>query len=338
MTATNTKFFKGIMNTPSLEVEEETALWETYFSATTFIQSASDMAHGQNDETQLKLILMPSYLAATAKKRIIESHLKLCLSKAQQKHRASNLPLMDLFSEAQAGMLYAFDKYEFGHKARFNTYARWWIRSSLDTYELDNISYKRLTKTHAVQHIHNHYRNYVARLKRTNPNMSQHELDLSFAEHSLRNNPKLAHNIDRMMRQIESYKATIASRHLSLNDPIKDNVGAEFSERGSLIASDAMSPHDLTEQADLKNVLGSLLEEFKNKSDINERAMRIFSELHLNPERRTLGEMGKAHGISHERVRQIGRKTYEKFLEFSQAKLNIQKPSSKEKSHGCHLN
>ena len=181
---------------------------------------------------------------------------------------------------------------------RFSTYARWWIRASIQDYILRNWSIVRGGTSSAQKALFFNLRRLRARLAQGPESLS---------------NVAIRREISAALGVSEADVALMDSRlsasDTSLNAPLLDDSGSS-AERSDFLISDGPLPDEIVEETIdverraiwLKDALGVL----------NEREMKIIEERRLSEDGATLEALGETLGISKERVRQIENRALEK--------------------------
>jgi RNA polymerase sigma-32 factor len=222
--------------------------------------------------------------------RLISAYARLAVSMAGR-FRRYGLPYEDLVQQGNLGLMRAAEKFDPDNGARFSTYARWWIKASMQEYVMRNLSVVR-TATNAAQ-------------KKLFFNLRRVQAALERAEQDGQPLPDLARRIavelEVPVEEVELMLGRLAGPDMSLNAPQSDMQDAR--EWVDLIEDDGPMAEDV--------VLGRL-ERSRRRAALTDALMalpsrerRIVVERHLAEAPVTLTELGAQLGISKERVRQL---------------------------------
>ena len=223
--------------------------------------------------------------------KLINSYEKLVISCAVR-FRNFGLPFGDLLQEGNIGILKAAHKFDISVDVRFSTYARWWIRSSMQEFVLRNWSIVRIGTT-SIQKL---LFFQLSRLK----NKIQ---DASFDNDSLEPiNNKIAKEMKINVSEVEKISQRVLKKDLfldhSLNNDDDDNrTPLDF------LSNASENPDQIVLNNDINDNRKKVIK--KSLDVLNDKEKHIILKRHLNHTPLTLESVGKDLNISKERVRQL---------------------------------
>lgn len=216
------------------------------------------------------------------------AYMRLVISMAS-KFRHYGLPLSDLVSEGNVGLMQAAARFEPAREVRFSTYAAWWIRSSIQDYVLRNWSIVRTGTTAAQKSLFFNLRRLRAKIDDTGDGIMTAENKQWVSEH-----------LGVPIRDVESMASRLSASDRSLNAPLATEGDAQWQD---LLPDESASPEEMVEESrDTERRKEWIAEALKA---LNERETLIIMERRLTDDTVTLEVLGKRLGISKERVRQI---------------------------------
>ncbi|WP_326736749.1 sigma-70 family RNA polymerase sigma factor [Streptomyces sp. NBC_01022] len=274
-------YLDEIARTPLLDAAKEVELSQT-LEAGVFAQQVLDGAveskAGGASREELEALVAEG---ERAKDIFIRSNLRLVVAVARRYPRAG-LPLLDLIQEGNAGLVRAVEKFDYAKGFKFSTYATWWIRQAITRSIADQSRTIRLP-VHLVEEL--------GRIRRVQREFNrEHGRD---PEHS-----EIAAELDSTTSRVSDV-LDWARDPVSLNMSVDDDGDTQF---GDLLEdTSAVSP----EQSVMTLLRSEELEELIGKLD-NRTASIIRMRYGIEDGReRTLTEVGKQHGLTRERIRQI---------------------------------
>ncbi len=218
---------------------------------------------------------------AEARAIMVRSNLRLVVKIARD-YSNYGLPLLDLISEGNIGLMKAVERFDPKKGGKLSTYAAWWIKQSIKR-ALANQSKTIRLPVHLVDKI--------AKMRRVATQMTE-ELGREPTD------DELAEEIGLSSAKVSALKSA-AIRPTSLDQPIGDDDSTEFSE----IVGDeeAQDPFEMLRDKDLRDEVGDLLDV------LDDRERRIInSRFGLDGKTpKTLEEVGEKFGVTRERIRQL---------------------------------
>ena len=227
--------------------------------------------------------------------QLVTSHLRL-VAKIAMGYRGYGLPVAELISEGNIGLMQAVKKFEPERGFRLATYAMWWIRAHMQEYVLRSWSLVKMGTTAAQKKLFFNLRKLKGQLQAID------EGDMT-PEHV----EKIATALNVPEKDVVSMNRRLAAPDNSLNAPMRIDGDGEWMDW--LVDEEVDQETKLAEDEELgqrRELLGSALEQ------LNERERHIITERRLSDEPKTLEELSKENGISRERVRQIEVRAFEK--------------------------
>ena len=240
--------------------------------------------------------------------KLVTSHLRL-VAKIAMGYRGYGLPVSELVSEGNIGLMQAVKKFDPERGFRLATYAMWWIRASIQEYVLRSWSLVKMGTTSAQKKL---FFNLKKIKNQLSPNSTGDLNEKHVEEISKRLNVK--------KEEVISMNRRLHGKEKSLNDPIKDEDGAEW--------QDWLVDNNLDQELKLSQDQ-ELNERKKLMNDcmgiLNPREQEILIARRLSEDRVTLENLSEKYKISRERIRQIETKAFEKL---QKAMLNAAKSNN----------
>ena len=226
--------------------------------------------------------------------KLVTSHLRL-VAKIAMGYRGYGLPVNEMISEGNVGLMQAVKKFKPEKGFRLATYAMWWIKASIQEYIMRSWSLVKIGTTTAQKKL------FFNLKKIKNQIAPKSEGDLK-DEHVAEIANKLAVSKD----EVVSMNRRLSGKELSLNSPIGEG-GDEWQDW----IEDKGLDHELkfAQREEMKQRKNLLTDSIKI---LNDREKEIIYARRLNDEPTTLENLSKKYKISRERVRQIENKAFEK--------------------------
>ncbi len=240
--------------------------------------------------------------------KLVTSHLRL-VAKIAMGYRGYGLPVSEMVSEGNIGLMQAVKKFEPEKGFRLATYAMWWIKASIQEYVLRSWSLVKMGTTTAQKKL------FFNLKKLKNQLSANNEGDLK-PQHV----DEISKRLNVKKEEVISMNRRLHGKEKSLNDPVKDDSGTEWQD---WIVDDKLDQElKLSQDQELderKNLM-------KSSMDIlNTREKEILTARKLSENVATLEVLSKKYKVSRERIRQIETKAFEKL---QKAMLNAAKSNN----------
>ena len=230
-----------------------------------------------------------------AANRMITSHLRLVV-KVAMGYRSYGLPMGELISEGNVGMVQAVKRFDPERGFRLATYAMWWIKAAIQEYILHSWSLVKIGTTAAQKKLFFNLR----RLKNQIQTMGEEGMTPETAD-------LIAHKLSVPVVEVVNMNNRLYAPDHSLNAPVRADGDGEWQD---WLEDDS---------ADQETVLGDLEELTMRQdwlshalADLKDREREILVERRLSEDPATLESLSQRYGISRERVRQIEVRAFEK--------------------------
>jgi RNA polymerase sigma-32 factor len=227
--------------------------------------------------------------------RLVTSHLRL-VAKIAMGYRGYGLPLSELISEGNVGMMQAVKRFDPDRGFRLATYAMWWIRASIQEYILHSWSLVKMGTTAAQKKLFFNLR------KAKNQMKAMEEGDLPPDKVKA-----IAKQLDVPEQDVIQMNRRLMSPDHSLNAPLREEGEGEWQDW--LVDESDNQEVKLGESQELKRRQHMLTQAM---GSLNERERYILTERRLRDDPTTLEDLSQKYGISRERVRQIEVRAFEK--------------------------
>jgi len=227
--------------------------------------------------------------------KLVTSHLRL-VAKIAMGYRGYGLPVNELISEGNIGLMQAVKKFDPEKGFRLATYAMWWIKASIQEYVLRSWSLVKMGTTTAQKKL---FFNLKKLKNQIAPGQEGDLKDEQVDEISKRL------NVD--SEEVVNMNRRMMGQEKSLNDPIKSGETDEWQD---WLIDDSLDQELIVSQKqeydDKKELLNDAMK------ILNEREKEIINARRLSENPKTLEELSKKYKISRERIRQIETKAFEK--------------------------
>ena len=227
--------------------------------------------------------------------KLVTSHLRL-VAKIAMGYRGYGLPVNELISEGNIGLMQAVKKFDPDKGFRLATYAMWWIKASIQEYVLRSWSLVKMGTTTAQKKL------FFNLKKLKNQIAPNQEGDLKSEQVD-----EISKRLDVDSEEVINMNRRMMGQEKSLNDPIKSGESDEWQD---WLVDERLDQELVISQKqeydDKKELLGEAMK------ILNERETEIINARRLSENPKTLEELSKKYKISRERIRQIETKAFEK--------------------------
>jgi RNA polymerase sigma-32 factor len=229
--------------------------------------------------------------------QLVTSHLRL-VAKIAMGYRGYGLPVAEMISEGNVGLMQAVKKFDPDKGFRLATYAMWWIRASIQEYILHSWSLVKMGTTAAQKKLFFNLRRMKGQLRA-----------LEEGDMSPENVEKIAETLKVSQEEVINMNRRLSGPDSSLNAPLRADGDGDGEWMDWLVDDSASQEAELAEQDELEKRRALLAQAM---TSLNERERHILTERRLKDEPVTLEDLSQEYGISRERVRQIEVRAFEK--------------------------
>ena len=227
--------------------------------------------------------------------KLVTSHLRL-VAKIAMGYRGYGLPVNELISEGNLGLMQAVKKFDPDKGFRLATYAMWWIKAAIQEYVLRSWSLVKMGTTSAQKKL------FFNLKKIKNQIAPDQEGDLKDEQVK-----EISKRLDVDSKEVVNMNRRMMGQEKSLNDPIKNGESDEWQD---WLVDDSLDQELLISQKQEYDDKKELLKD--SMKILNEREKEIIELRRLSESPKTLEELSKKFKISRERIRQIETKAFEK--------------------------
>ena len=273
-------------NLPSIALEGSLSSYLTQIKKFPMLSAAEEymLARSWKDRGDLK-----------SAQKLITSHLRL-VAKIAMGYRGYGLPVSEMVSEGNIGLMQAVKKFEPEKGFRLATYAMWWIKASIQEYILRSWSLVKMGTTSAQKKL-------FFNLKKIKNQLSINNKGDLKTEHV----EEISKRLNVKKEEVVSMNRRLLGKEKSLNAPVKDGDGTEWQDW--LVDEKIDQELKLSQQQEF-NQRKNLMHDSMNILNLRER--EILTARRLSEEVVTLEDLSKKYKISRERIRQIETKAFEK--------------------------
>ena len=230
-----------------------------------------------------------------AAQKLVTSHLRL-VAKIAMGYKGYGLPLFDLISEGNLGLIQAIRKFDPEKGFRLATYAIWWIRASIQEYVLHSWSLVKIGTTAAQKKLFFNLRRLRNQLKK-------------YEEGYLTNDQikSISDDLEVTQEEVKQMEGRVFNQDFSLNTPLNDENDSEWIDQ---VEDETIDTVSKVEQGDELKKRKALYKQAVTK--LEPREIEILTARRLDEEPKTLEDLSQKYSISRERVRQIENKAIKK--------------------------
>ena len=227
--------------------------------------------------------------------QLVTSHLRL-VARIAMGYRGYGLPVTELISEGNIGLMQAVKKYDPDKGFRLATYAMWWIRAAIQEYVLKSWSLVKIGTTAAQKKL-------FFNLKKLKNQLSDYS-DGNLKPHQVK---EIADRLNVSEKEVTEMEGRMSGSDYSLNAVVSADSEEEWQEW--LVDEDADHEIKIAENEEL-----SKRKELLSKAIVilNDREKNIIRDRKLSENPKTLDELSKEYKISRERIRQIQERAFQK--------------------------
>jgi RNA polymerase sigma-32 factor len=272
-----TRYLEEIRRFPMLEPQEE------------FMLAKSWREHGDRE----------------AAHKLVTSHLRL-VAKIAMGYRGYGLPVSEIVSEGNVGLMQAVKRFDPDRGFRLATYAMWWIRASIQEYVLRSWSMVKMGTTAAQKKL-------FFNLRKAKNNIGAIEEGDLTPEHVA----TLSDQLGVTATEVTEMNRRLSGGDASLNAPLRSESESEWQD---WLADDTVDQETrLAEREEMGDRHDLLMGAMK---DLTDRERDILQARRLQDEPATLEELSQKYGVSRERIRQIEVRAFEKLQRGMKAATN----------------
>ena len=228
--------------------------------------------------------------------QLVTSHLRL-VAKIAMGYRGYGLPVSELISEGNIGLMQGVKKFEPERGFRLATYAMWWIKASMQEFILRSWSLVKMGTTAAQKKL-------FFNLRRMKKNLDAYE-DTDLHPEDVR---KIAEHLGVPETEVVNMnRRMMLGGDASLNVSLRDDGEGQWQD---ILADERPLQDHIVAEAEEATYRHSMLQEAMES--LNDRERQILTERRLNEDPKTLEELSQVYKVSRERVRQIEVRAFEK--------------------------
>ncbi len=261
----------------------------------------------EKDEEYMLAKRFAEHQDSDAAHRLVTSHLRL-VAKIAMGYRGYGLPIGEVISEGNVGLMQAVKRFDPDKGFRLATYAMWWIKASIQEYILRSWSLVKIGTTAAQKKLFFNLRKIKGQIDAIDDG------DLKPDQVKL-----IADKLGVEQTEVVEMNRRMSGGEASLNAPLGNGEDSGGEWQDWLVDENAVNAEQKLAKEGEFDLRLSLLE--RAMETLNERERHIIAERRLKDEPATLEDLSKEFGVSRERVRQIEARAFEK-LQQAMKRLN----------------
>ena len=251
-----------------------------------------------------------------AARKLVTSHLRL-VAKIAMGYRGYGLPVSEIISEGNVGLMQAVKRFEPDKGFRLATYAMWWIRASIQEYILRSWSLVKMGTTAAQKKLFFNLRKAKSKID------AIEEGDLHPDQVS-----EIARKLGVREHEVVEMNRRLAAPDSSLNTPLRSDSESEWQD---WLQDDTLDQESRLAQREELSERRALLS--TALGELTERERDIIEARRLKDEPVTLEELSQKYGVSRERVRQIEMRAFDKLQTAMKQSLTARRSTTLEPAH-----
>ena len=259
-----------------------------------------------SEEDEKRYAILKSQGDLNAAKMLINSHLRLVV-KIAYKYKNYGIPMMDLISEGNIGLMKAVKEFDLSKECKLATYAMWWIRASIQDYILKSWSLVKIGTTVAQKKLFFN----LQKIKNKIFKIDQKQLTSDNIKY-------ISTILDVAENEVKDMDGRMTHKDVYLNKTTKDDDTTEIIE---LIKDSRGTPEDVVANKNERSKQMKLFQEAL--SILNDRERNILEKRKMTENQATLQELSKVYNVSSERVRQIEESAIKKIKDFIKSKYKM---------------
>jgi RNA polymerase sigma-32 factor len=264
-----------------------------------YIRKITNIPILQQDEEELLINRWFNHKDVSAAQKLIEAYLRLVV-KVTVKFKNYGLPIMDLISEGNIGLMKAIKNFNPEIGCKIATYAIWWIKAAIHEYVLKSWSIVKIGTTAAQRKLFFNLRKLKNSIVNANSDIKEDAIITQISE-----------KLDIKEKDVKEMNCLLSARDASINNPIDDNSETEMYEMIESPEINQESQLMLYQENTLKR---KLLKDAISSLDDRDKKIFLLRSSIKNP--KTLKEVSIIFNISQERVRQIHSRVLQKIKDY----------------------